>query len=154
MTVLTAGLRAATAADDPFLRRVFLEVRRAELPGLAPDQLDPLLAMQYRAHVADRKARHPRAETSIITLEGAPVGTVTVDRDGARVHLVDIALLSEFRGRGIASGIIAELVRSSERATLSVWGLNTAARRLYERHGFQVVSEQFGYVLMATEVDG
>lgn len=154
MALLTAGLRAATAADDPFLRKVFLDVRRADLPGLDAEQLDPLLAMQYRAHTADRRARYPRAETSLITVGGEPVGTVTVDRDGARVHLVDIALLSEHRGRGIASEIIAELVRTSERATLSVWSQNTAARRLYERHGFEVVSEQFGYVLMATEADG
>lgn len=154
MTVVTAGLRAATPADDPFLREVFLEVRRAGLPGLPDDQLDPLLAMQYRAHTADRRARYPHAETSIVTVQGEPVGTVTVDRDGSRVHLVDLAILSAFRGRGIASEIIADLVRSSRRATLSVWSLNSGARRLYERHGFAVVSEQFGYLLMATEVEG
>jgi ribosomal protein S18 acetylase RimI-like enzyme len=154
MALLTAALRPATGDDDPFLRRLFLEVRRSEFPGLPADQLDPLLAMQYRAHTADRRARHPRAVTSIVTVAGEAVGTVTIDRDGARAHLVDIAVLTEHRGRGIASEIIAGLVRTSQRATLTVWSLNTGARRLYERHGFQVVSEQFGYVLMATEADG
>ena len=63
-------------------------------------------------------------------------------------------MLKEHRRRGLASQVIADLLRGSERATLSVWGQNTGARRLYERHGFQVVSEQFGYLLMATEADG
>lgn len=154
MSLLTAELRAATPADDPFLRRVFLDSRRSDFPGLPEEQLDPLLAMQYRAHSADRRARYPHAETAIIRVAGEPVGCVTVDRDGGRMHLVDIAVLSAHRGRGIASEILGELVRTSEHATLTVWGLNTGARRLYERFGFQVVAEQFGYLLMATEVDG
>ncbi|GIT78838.1 hypothetical protein LLS1_05070 [Leifsonia sp. LS1] len=154
MALLTAGLRAATPADDPFLRHLFLDSRRAEFTGLPESQLDPLLAMQYRAHAADRRARHPRAETFVITSADEPVGSVTVDRDGGRMHLVDIAVLSAHRGRGIASEILGELVRTTEHATLTVWRLNTGARRLYERFGFQVVSEQFGYLLMATEVDG
>ncbi|GAA0434517.1 GNAT family N-acetyltransferase [Leifsonia naganoensis] len=154
MALLTAGVRAATPADDAFLRRVFLDSRRSEFAGLPADQIDPLLALQYRAHAADRRARHPHAETAIILADDERVGSVTVDRDGGRMHLVDIAVLSSHRGRGIASEILGELVRTTEHATLTVWGLNTGARRLYERFGFQVVSEQFGYLLMATEVDG
>lgn len=154
MALLTAGVRAATPADDAFLRRVFLDSRRSEFTGLPADQIDPLLALQYRAHAADRRARHPRAETAIILVDDDPVGSLTIDRDGGRMHLVDIAVLASHRGRGIASEILGELVRTTEHATLSVWSLNAGARRLYERFGFQVVSEQFGYVLMATEVDG
>lgn len=154
MALRTVELRPAVPADDAFLRRVFLDARRGEFPGIPAADLDPLLGLQYRAHAAERRDRHPRAETSIILDAGEPVGTVTVDREGTRVHLVDIAVLAERRGRGIASRVISELVETSGRVTLSVWGLNVGARRLYERHGFAVVSEQFGYLLMATEADG
>ncbi|MFF2051232.1 GNAT family N-acetyltransferase [Leifsonia sp. NPDC058194] len=154
MALLTAELRPAAAADDAFLRRVFVDARRVEFTGLPEEQIDPLLGMQFRAHAADRRARYPHAHTSIITVAGEPVGTVTVDDDGGRRHLVDIAVLTPHRGRGIASEIIADLVHGAEHVTLSVWSLNHGARRLYERHGFEVVSEQFGYVLMATAVDG
>lgn len=154
MALRTVELRPAVPADDAFLRRVFLDARSGEFPGIPAADLDPLLALQYRAHTAERRDRHPHAETSIILDDGEPAGTLTVDRDGSCVHLVDIAVLAEYRGRGIASRVIADLVAADGHVTLSVWGLNAGARRLYERHGFSVVSEQFGYLLMATEVDG
>lgn len=154
MALRTVELRPATDADAPFLRRVFLDVRRDEFPGVPAAELDPILSVQFRAHAAERDARHPHAETSIILDGGEPVGTVTVDREGTRLHLVDIAVLGEHRGRGIASTVLAGLVGDSQHVTLSVWALNAGARRLYERHGFAVVAEQFGYVLMATGVDG
>lgn len=153
MSAGTIELRPATKADEPFLRGLFTEVRSAEFPGMDAGTLDPLLSMQYRALLAERSARHPHAETSIIVAAGEPAGSMTVDRDGARVHLVDIAVSPAHRGRGIASTLLADLVASAEHVTLTVWSLNTAARRLYERHGFSAVAEQFGYVLMATEAE-
>jgi ribosomal protein S18 acetylase RimI-like enzyme len=151
MPVRTVALRPAVDADEPFLRQVFLDARRSEFPGVPDEDLAPLLALQYRAHTADRASRHPDAAVSIITDGGEPVGSVTVDRSGPRLHLVDLAVLSGHRGQGIATAVLEELLASADHVTLTVWALNTAARRLYERHGFSVVAEQFGYVLMATE---
>ena len=50
--------------------------------------------------------------------------------------------------------VLTELIGGRCRVTLSVWGDNAAAVRLFERHGFAVVAEQFGSLLMATEADG
>lgn len=149
MTLRTIGLREAGPADEPFLRQVFRNARHT-----SGGVIDPILTLPYRVHADERQARHPRARTSIIIDGGEAVGTITVDRDGSRVHLVDIAVLSERRGRGIASAVLAQLVSAGDLVTLSVWALNSAALRLYERHGFAVVAEQFGYLLMATEADG
>lgn len=153
MALRTVELRPATSTDAPFLRRVFLDARRGEFPGVAAADLDPLLALQYRAHTADRRARYPEAETSIILDAGEAVGTVTVHHEGGRMHLVDLAVLSERRRQGIASAVLTGVLADHEHVTLTVWGLNHGARRLYERHGFAVVAEQFGYLLMATEAD-
>ena len=153
MALSTIELRAATTADEAFLRRVFLDARRGEFPGVPAADLDPLLALQYRAHSADRHARYPDAETALILDGGEPVGTITVHREGGRLHLVDLAVLAERRGRGIASTVLADLLAAHHHVTLTVWALNHGARRLYERHGFSVVAEQFGYLLMATEAD-
>ncbi|MDN4613101.1 N-acetyltransferase [Leifsonia sp. F6_8S_P_1B] len=151
MAVRTVALRPALASDEPFLRRVFTDARRSEFPGVPAADLEPLLALQYRAHSADRASRHPHAEVAIITDDSEPVGSVTVDRSDGRLHLVDIAVLADHRSRGVATAVLEDLLASAEHVTLTVWALNTAARRLYERHGFSVVAEQFGYVLMATE---
>lgn len=151
MPVRTVALRPAVEADQPFLRRLFIDARRSEFPGVPEADLEPLLELQYRAHRADRAAHHPGAAVSVIVDDGEPVGSVTIDRSGARLHLVDLSVLTAHRGHGVATAVLDQLLRSAEHATLTVWAQNTAARRLYERHGFSVVAEQFGYLLMATE---
>lgn len=146
-------LRPATPADEPFLRRVFRDARRWELPGAQSAELDPALGPKYRAHSADRRDRYPDAETSIV-LEGAePVGTVTLHHEDGRTHVVELAVLADRRGRGIASRVLTGLLAAHRRLTVTVWEENRGAQRLYERHGFAVVAEQFGYLLMATGAD-
>ncbi|ODA90018.1 hypothetical protein ATY41_02985 [Leifsonia xyli subsp. xyli] len=146
-------LRPATADDEAFLRRVFLDALSGAA-GTHSGHRDPVLTLRYSSHTGERHDRHPGAMTSIITDGGEPAGSVTVDRNGPRIHLVDITVLTDRRGRGIASRVLADLLAAGDRMTLSVWSLNTAARRLCEQHGFSVVAEQFGYLLMATEAEG
>ncbi|MFE4949361.1 GNAT family N-acetyltransferase [Leifsonia sp. NPDC056665] len=146
-------LRPSTAADEPFLRRVFRDARRWELPGAEGAELDPALGPKYRAHSADRRDRYPDAETSVVLEGGEPVGIVTLHDEHGRTHVVELAVLAEHRGHGIASRVLTGLLASHRRLTVTVWEQNRAAQRLYERHGFAVVAEQFGYLLMATEAD-
>lgn len=153
MTVRTIRLRTANRSDEPFVRQVFRDTCACS-PPMEAANLDPALTVDYPAHAAEQQARHPRARTSVILDSDEPVGTLTVERVGDRLHLVGIAVLIRCRGRGIASAVLGQLVSDEARVTLSVWGGNTSARRLYERHGFSVVSEQFGYLLMATEAEG
>lgn len=153
MLTAPVELRTATPADDLFLRDVFADARRDEFAGLGDDALAPLLDLQRRAQTADRATRHPGAITSVVLADGEPVGSVTIDRtapDGG-THLVDIAVLSAHRGRGIGSRVIDGIVHSGGRVTLSVWALNVGAIRLYERLGFQVDAEQSGYLSMSRE---
>jgi ribosomal protein S18 acetylase RimI-like enzyme len=141
--------RPATPADEPFLRRVFRDVRDGE-PGAGPD---PSLGLKYRAHSADRRDRYPDAETSIVLEDGEPVGTLTLQHEDGRTHLVDLAIVAERQGLGIGSTVLSGLLATHHRLTVTVWEHNHRAQRLYERHGFAVVAEQFGYLLMATEAD-
>lgn len=146
------ALKAAAPEDADFLGRLFMEAQGDTSPAWR--ELDPRSApVHLEQHRAERRSRHPHAETSLITENGEPVGAVTIDRDGPCVHLVEIAVLASRRRRGIASAALRELARTSGRLTVWAWSGNTAAIRLYERHGFSVVSEQFGYALMATEAD-
>ncbi|MFE4468015.1 GNAT family N-acetyltransferase [Leifsonia sp. NPDC056824] len=146
-------LRPATPADEAFLRRVFRDARRWELPGAEGAELDPALGPKYRAHSADRRDRYPAAETAIVLEGGEPVGTVTLHHEDGRTHVVELAVLAERRGHGIASRVLTGLLATHRRLTVTVWEQNLGAQRLYERHGFAVVAEQFGYLLMATEAD-
>ncbi|GAB3575764.1 hypothetical protein GCM10027406_07800 [Leifsonia lichenia] len=149
----TIELRPVTDADTAFLRTVFADARRDDFPGLDGPALDHLLDLQFRARATDRAAHHPGAVTSVVLLDGAAAGTITVDHStpDAVVHLVDIAILSAHRGQGIGSQLLHGLLDSAARVTLSVWSLNAGAIRLYERHGFLVVSERSGYLWMSAE---
>ena len=144
--------RPATAADEPFLRRVFRDVRHGA-PGAGAAVPDPSLGVKYRAHSADRRDRYPDAETAIVLEDGEPVGTLTLHHEDGRTHLVDLAVVAGRRGRGVGSAVLSGLLASHHRLTVTVWEQNLGAQRLYERHGFSVVAEQFGYLLMATEAD-
>jgi len=67
-----------------------------------------------------------------------------VDRSDAEMRIMDIALLPEFRGRGIGRTLMEELLAEAKAAGLPV-GLHVeatnAAKRLYERLGFRVVED-------------
>ena len=84
-------------------------------------------------------------------LDHNPIGRILVDRSGETIRLVDIALLTEFRGRGIGSILLRRLLdegaAAGKRVVLSVYKFNPAMR-LYERLGFFKVAEDGLYVQM------
>ena len=76
---------------------------------------------------------------SVILLAEVPAGSIIVFRGAREIRLLDIALLPEFRGRGIGASLIAILISEASRSELpvrlSVLKGNRAAR-LYGRLGF------------------
>jgi ribosomal protein S18 acetylase RimI-like enzyme len=74
-----------------------------------------------------------------------------VDRKGADITLVDIAVLPEYRNRGIGTTLIQSLLKEATCAQKSValhvlrW---SSAARLYERLGFTMVSDDGVYLEM------
>ncbi len=101
--------------------------------------------MQFSIRARAYAMQFPAADNYVILLGGEPAGQMIVDRSGSGILLVDIAVLPEFRGRGIATHLIGELqaeARSFGRGvTLQVDRGNTPARSLYERLGFTVVDD-------------
>ena len=129
--MLAAGLRPATTADAAFERRVFIE-SRPELAFLP----EHVMSQQFAAQCA----QHGDAERWVITWDGDPVGRVLVRESAAELRIIDIAVLTSHRGRGIGSHVLAHLCRRADSASvpiaLSVRPENTGARALYARCGF------------------
>jgi [ribosomal protein S18]-alanine N-acetyltransferase len=66
------------------------------------------------------------------------------------IHVNNVALRPQFRGRGIGSALLRHVVAEARRlgarrATLEVRASNVAARRLYERLGFYVAATRRNY---------
>ncbi|MGA2010077.1 MAG: GNAT family N-acetyltransferase [Solirubrobacteraceae bacterium] len=146
-------LRRAATGDEPFLRRLYAELRAPEFAalGLDPAALDALLAMQHQAQDRAHRARHPGADIDLVVLDGRPAGRLVVDRTAAAIHVVDITLAREDRGGGVGTVLLQHVIdegrRSGRPVTLQVLRVNPAVR-LYRRLGFAVCGEDEVHLMM------
>ena len=67
-----------------------------------------------------------------------------------QIHINNLAVRPELRGRGLGSLLLQRILEEAERigapnATLEVRRSNAAARRLYERAGFELAGVRTGY---------
>ena len=87
----------------------------------------------------------------MILAGGEPAGRLYVARWEDEIRIVDIALLPEYRGRGLGTTLLEGLIEEAEAAgkPLSIHvEMNNPARPLYDRLGFEEAGEFGVYVLM------
>jgi len=105
-----------------------------------------LLRMQHRAREAAYSASYPGAENCVIVTAGRPVGRVLVWWSDDECRVVDLAILPAERGRGLGELVVRSLADEAKRAgkplRASVASDNPGALRLYQRVGFNVVSNE------------
>src|SRR4029079_3259588 len=94
---------------------------------------------------------YPGAEFQIILFKSQPAGRLSVHRRPKEIRIMDIALLPEFRGRGIGTTLLKDILAEGERTgrsvSIHVEGFKPALR-LYERLGFTKVSLNGVYHLL------
>jgi ribosomal protein S18 acetylase RimI-like enzyme len=146
--------RPAAESDREFLRTLFMSTRERELaffPGDASARTQ-LFNGQFSAQLESYRQNFPRANDSIIEIAGVAAGRIYVNRAPGRLHLIDISLLPEYRGRGIGSVLIQALLDEAAAAggtvRLSVARSNPA-QRLYQRLGFRTVDSDGIYLFQA-----
>jgi predicted GNAT family acetyltransferase len=97
----------------------------------------------------------------VIELEGQRIGRLYVAEleaeQKAELRLMDVALLPEYRNRGMGGALVRELLDEAAAAgrlvSLHVEE-NNPARRLYQRLGFRDVDDVSFYKLMQWEAAG
>ena len=135
----------AAAEDEAFLARLFYDLHAPEFAplGLSPASLDQLLAMQFRAQKSGYAAEFPNARDHILTVGVERVGRMLVNETPEEIRLVDIALLTTYRGQGLGEWLLRRLCQRAAEAglplRLSVRPCNPALH-LYERLGFRRLS--------------
>ena len=139
-------LRPATPEDSAFLASLYASTRLAELAatGWAEEQKAQFCQMQFAVQTMAYRQQHPSAAHSVIEADQLPVGRMIVDRSPGEVHLIDISLMPEHRGRGIGTALLQGLQMEASSAgqgiTLHVEKHNPALR-LYERLGFVLTAD-------------
>ncbi len=150
---MKVNLRTVSFADEQFLFRLYASTRADELGAVfwSEEQLEAFLKMQFALQQHAHAAQHPQAEHQIILFDDVAAGAIRVNRTADEIHLVDIALLPEYRNAGIGSSLLKELLAEGERSgrTVSLQVLKTnRAIKLYERMGFSVAAEDGAYLRM------
>jgi ribosomal protein S18 acetylase RimI-like enzyme len=150
---LGISLRQSRDDDLPFLSDVYASTRAEELAptGWPEDVQRRFLATQFEAQHAHYRRHYPEAEWLVIEVAGESAGRLYVEEWPDQIRLIDIALLPAFRGRGIGSALLADLVSAADARpkplTIHVEKFNRA-RGLYARLGFVPIGEAGAYDLL------
>jgi ribosomal protein S18 acetylase RimI-like enzyme len=136
--------RRETAADAAFRFALFCQSRAPgeDLAGLDAGLAAPLMRHQFAGQDATLRAAFPYARRDIVEVDGAPVGRIVVDESAHAWTVVDIAILADWRGRGLGARLLTEVMAAAAGATvrLRVTTANGGAARLYRRLGFVAVA--------------
>jgi len=133
------------SSDEECLYQTFAGTRAEEmaLTGWNAEQQDTFLRMQYDAQRRSYEMQLPEAKYGVIRCDGSAAERLILDGTAEEIHVVDIALLPEFRRRGIGSALMEAIIKEASQATktvrLHVERFNPAMR-WYERLGFIVIS--------------
>ena len=148
-----ATLRPATEADRDFLLSVYAGTREEELAQVEWEEgaREAFLEHQFSAQDHHYRTNYPGATLDVIEVDGEPAGRLYVHRGPEDIRIMDIALVPAFRGRGIGTSFLTDLMEEAGASgrSLSIHvELNNPARRLYERLGFRHAEDRGVYVLM------
>jgi GNAT superfamily N-acetyltransferase len=143
----TASLRPIRSEDASFLSRLYATTREREmsLVDVGPGEKQEFLHEQFLAQDAHYRRYFADAEFSVIEAGGEPVGRYYVRRGTEEYRVIDMALLPEWRGRGIGTALLRDLLDGAAEAGVPIRlrvEPQNRARRLYERLGFRTIADE------------
>jgi ribosomal protein S18 acetylase RimI-like enzyme len=147
------SLRPARDEDNDFLQEVYASTREEELAplGWTDAQKKEFIKFQFLAQKNDYQMHFPPEGHQIILCDGRQAGRIWIDRKEKVILLVDIALLPEFRNRGIGTALIRNLQAEAAAVGVSVnlhVFMEDRALQLYKRLGFEITGEAGVYYSM------
>jgi len=146
-------LRSMTPADENFLCQLYASTREEELAvlGWSDEQKDAFLAMQFNAQHKFYLENFTQADFHIMQLGQDSIGRLYLDYRKDEIRIIDIALLPQYRNKGIGSAfikdILAEAAQKSLAVRIHVEHYNRALA-LYKRLGFRKIGDEGVYYLM------
>jgi len=155
---LIAILRPAGEADLDFLYLLYTSSRADEMAMLdwSIQEKEAFLRMQFDAQHQYYHERFSAAKFDIIEFDNETIGRLYVDRRADEIRIIDIALLPEYRGKGIGGKFMESLIDEAAGSQLSVTihvEHNNPAMRLYQRLGFRHIHDEGVYYFMEWKAD-
>jgi ribosomal protein S18 acetylase RimI-like enzyme len=146
-------LRPITRQDREFLYRVYASTREEELAVLdwSEARKETFLRQQFDAQHRYYTQQFAGATFDVLELDGEPAGRLYVEQREDEIRIIDVALLPEYRNRGVGTSLLRGLLAEGEEAGLPVRihvERYNRALRLYERLGFRQIADTGVYYLM------
>lgn len=136
------NIRPATASDEHFLKDLHDQNRLWEFAPVKksdPELYGRIMKQQYDAHHSQYFDLYDIAKYGIIQWTNIPIGRIYVDYRDNEVRILQIGVLPDYQGKGIASivlrGLCVDAAFRKLPVRLFVHPLNQA-HRLYQELGF------------------
>jgi ribosomal protein S18 acetylase RimI-like enzyme len=146
-------LRDMTVEDSDLSYRLFVTSREDDvlyLP-LPPAEMERFLREQFDMQHRFYHEHFAGASYQVVERDGVPVGRLYLHRQPDHILVIDIALLPEWRGSGIGSLLMGDIMReaaeSGKAVRLHVERFNRALK-LYERLGFRPIEDHGIYLFL------
>ena len=142
-------LRPVTPADDAFLLSIYASTRAEEMARVpwTAEQKEAFVRMQFAAQKQHYAAMHPEASHDIIYKDETAIGRLWVERKAEELHILDITVLPEHRGRGAGGTLLRRLLKEAgagaKAVTIYVESFNPSLH-FFEQLGFRKEREE-GY---------
>ncbi len=156
------SLRTAAPEDRALLRDIYGSTRMDELEQTDwnAEKKAAFVEHQFEAQDTHYKKVYPDSDYAVILCNDVPAGRFYVERHliPGTIRIVDVALLPDFRNKGIGQFLVHQLQEEAAQVgktlTIHVERFNKALR-FYERLGFQIIKEAHGvYYLMEWKPPG
>lgn len=147
------AFRSITEADQPFLYQLYASTREEEL-AIVPwseDMKETFLKFQFKAQHSFYQSHFKDADYWIIEKAGIAIGRLYLDQHPYETRIIDIALLPNYRDRGIGTILLKMVLAAGRVKNLPVRihvEQNNRALNLYRRLGFIQIGEEGVYYLM------
>jgi N-acetylglutamate synthase-like GNAT family acetyltransferase len=153
--LIPSGISFKAMSDDDmaFLSELYRTTRWEEVMQ-APwddDQRTAFLQQQFTAQHTHYQTHYPHAEKLLIMQHDERIGRLYVDRDAVSICLIDVALLPDYKHRGIGTALLKELLTEAQehqkKVVIHVENFNPAYH-WYVKHGFKQVEDKGVYQYM------
>lgn len=134
-------LRKVEEKDASFIEEVYGSTREKELmlTNWTELQKKAFVTMQSMAQLAEYKNKFPGALFQIIMYNNKSAGRFYTWENETEIRLIDITLLPQFRGKGIGSQLLKDLIKKSNRIQKKISlhvEQDNPALELYRQLGF------------------
>jgi RimJ/RimL family protein N-acetyltransferase len=147
------ALRPETEADIPFLIRLYASTREMELATVpwSAEQKEAFALHQFQAQRTHYHTHFPKTAFDVVECRGEPVGRLYLETRQTQFHILDIALMPAWCGRGIGTAILEALQAAAKLRGLGICIMVekfNPALRLYERLAFTPAVDHGVYLEM------